>query len=315
MRFVLYGTTLTLAWFLAVNAAVSALVLLMARRQPRADASAFWFGLRVLPALAAAAFAALVFVPSYWRYEPREAVEAFSITLAACALLGLAILAAGMARGTAAWWRANRRTRLWMQASTPIPLGCGVPAFAVDAELPIMALVGVWRPRLLVTRGLLDALTPEELAAAVAHELGHSRARDNFKRLAMRAAPDLLASSAAARTVEQRWASAAEHDADRRAGDGSAVRCALASALVKVARLTPPDTRVAEPISTLIGCSDIPSRVHALVSDRVSAPPAGRRRVSSWLCATAVLAPLVVSYGPLLHAVHELTEILVSTLP
>ena len=110
----------------------------------------------------------------------------------------------------------------------------------------MMALVGVLRPRLLVTRGLVAALTDEELAASIAHEVGHSRARDNLKRLLMRAAPDLLTATPAARAIERRWASAAEHRADRMAADDSPVaRCALASALVKVARLTPAMTPLA----------------------------------------------------------------------
>jgi hypothetical protein len=53
-----------------------------------------------------------------------------------------------------------------------------------------MALVGVLRPRLIVTRGLVAALTDEELAASIGHEVGHSRARDNLTRLLMRATPD-----------------------------------------------------------------------------------------------------------------------------
>lgn len=43
---------------------------------------------------------------------------------------------------------------------------------------------GILRPRLLITRPVLDALTDEELRACVAHELGHSRGWDNLKRLA-----------------------------------------------------------------------------------------------------------------------------------
>src|ERR1019366_10566357 len=116
----------------------------------------------------------------------------------------------------------------------------------------LMALVGVLRPRLFVARRLLDALTAEELAASVAHEAGHRRAWDNLKRLAMRAAPDLLAITGIARGIERRWASASDHAADRRAAGDGPTRCALASALVKVARLTPPMTPLAEPISTLV---------------------------------------------------------------
>ncbi len=316
MTFLLHGATLTLACFIAINVLLSALVVWIARREPRTDSPAFWFGLRVLPAAVAAAFVSTVFVPSYWRYEPREFVEGFDVTLTMSALAALVLLGAGAARGVSAWARASRRIRLWMRTSRPIDLGAaGLPAFAIDAQAPIMALVGVWRPRLLVTRGLIDALTDEELAASVAHELGHSRAWDNLKRLAMRAAPDLLAPTAAARAIERRWASAAEHAADRMCGHATpTVRCALASALVKVARLTPPEPMIAEPISTLIGGGEIASRVRVLLDDGV-ATPVRRRRPLRWLCAAMALAAIAASYGPLLRTVHELTEVLVYALP
>jgi circadian clock protein KaiB len=71
-----------------------------------------------------------------------------------------------------------------MRAARPLALtGISMPVFAIDSEVPIMALVGVVRPRLLITQPVLDALTEEELSAAVAHELGHRRALDNLKRL------------------------------------------------------------------------------------------------------------------------------------
>src|SRR5262249_34689178 len=136
----------------------------------------------------------------------------------------------------------------------------------VDVDTPIMALVGVLRPTLLITRGVVEALTREELRAAVAHELGHFRARDNLKRLAMRAAPDLLGMTPAAAAIETRWAWAAEHAADNRACDSEQARCALASALVKIARLTPPRTPLAQPISTLVDGGEIASRVQRLLS-------------------------------------------------
>ena len=325
MNFLLHGATLTLACFLAINLVVSALVIALAARQPRIVSPAFWFALRISPSALAASFAAVVFVPSYWRYEPRETAEGFDVTLTACALAALIVLAAAGARGVAAWWRANRRTRLWMRTSRPIDLRIGpqgapersktLPAFVVDADQAVMALVGILRPRLFVTRGLIDALTGEELAASVEHEVGHSRARDNLKRLAMRAAPDLLAATRAARSIERRWASAAEHDADRMCGRASAAaRCALASALVKVARLTPPEPIVAEPISTLVGGGEIASRVRVLLDDRTAAPPT-RRRSLQWLGAAIAMAALASAYGPLLRAVHEATEVVVHALP
>ena len=315
--FLLHGTTLAFAWFLLLNAAATAAVTVVAAwlsRRERSASPALWLSLRLTPAVLSLAFVAIVFLPSYWRFEPREDVEGFDLTLTALALLAFTVIGAAVARGVIAWRRAARRIEQWMRASRPLALaGTSMPAFAIDTAAPVMALVGVLRPRLLITRPVLDALTDEELRAASAHELGHWRAFDNLKRLAMRAAPDLLAATPAARAIERRWAAAAEHAADRIAGQSGQARCALASALVKVARLTPPATSIAEPISALLDGGDITSRVQRLLDD---APAAGEGRSARWLALAIPASALILGgYAPLLRLVHGVTEMLVNTLP
>jgi peptidase M48-like protein len=313
--FLLHGTTLALAWFLALNAAVTVGVALLAiwlARRPRLASAGQWLALRLAPAVLSIAFVAVVFLPSYWRFEPREGVEGFDLTLTALAVLALAVIGSGVARGVAAWRSAARRTEEWMQTSRPLALdGAAMPAFAIDADAPVMALVGVLRPRLLVTRPVLEALTGEELQASVAHELGHWRAWDNLKRLAMRAAPDMWCATGAARSLERRWAAASEHAADRSAGAGERERCALASALVKVARLTPQAAPLDEPISALVDGGDITSRVQRLLEEEGGAAP----RSSRWALLAIPAIAVAFGYAPLLRTVHLVTEILVNTLP
>jgi hypothetical protein len=316
--YIAHGVTLALAWFLGVNIVACAVAALGARLLSRRaiDSPAFWLAARLFPALVATAFVLLFFVPSYWKYEPRVLVEGFDLTLTALAAGALVTIAAGLARGATAWHSASQRTADWMRHASAIQLP-NVPlrTYLVDASRPMMALAGVVEPRLLVTRGLLDALTPSELAASAAHELSHHRTRDNLKRLLMRAVPDLLGYLAAAREIEERWAAAAERAADRRAaGADRANRYTLASALVKVARLTPAPLPVTEPISLLVSDADITSRVHVLLTD---APPAGRSRyrLLAWIAGGVCLLPLAASYAPLLRTVHEITELLVHSLP
>ena len=319
IEFFLHGGTLALAWFLLVNLAMSAAVAAgsgwIIRRWTGADSAAFWFAARLLPAAAALFFVGVVFVPSYWKYEPRDFVEGFDITLTALALGAATLIVAAFVRGVFAWRGAVRRTRVWMQSARPLAIaGTGIPVSEIDVDTPLMALVGVLRPRLIVTRGLVAALTDEELAASIGHEVGHSRARDNLTRLLMRATPDLLTATPAARAIERRWASAAEHRADRMAADGSPVaRCALASALVKVARLTPVVTPLAEPISTLIDGGEIASRVERLLAD--ATPSARRRSVVGWTALGVGAATTAVGYAPALRFVHTVTELLVHSLP
>ena len=318
LPYLLHGTTLALAWFLLLNVAATAVVVIVsARLTKRAHAASpgVWLALRLLPAALSIAFVAMVFLPSYWRYEPRELVEGFDVTLSALAVLALAVIGTAAVRGVSAWRRAARRTERWMRAGRPLTLpDTSMPAFAIETDAPVMALVGVLRPRLLITRPVLDALTDEELRAAAAHELGHRRAWDNLKRLAMRAAPDVLSATAAARALERRWAAASEHVADRGAGESGRARCALASALVKVARMTPPAIALAEPISALVDGGDITARVHRLLED---APSVAGRRPAAWLAlAIALSVPaLALGYTPFLRIIHGVTEILVNTLP
>jgi len=318
MRYAVYGATLALAWFAVLNVTASLLVARAARWMAgRRDhlPNGLWFALRVFPAAVSTLFVLVVFLPSYWLLEPRETFEGFDVTLTAAATLGLVACAAAVARGVAAWYRALRRARDWMRTARPLALpGTSLPAFELDADAPLLALAGILRPRLLITRGLIAALTPDELGACVAHELAHFRSRDNLKRLAMRLAPDVLPLIGAAESLERQWASAAEHRADRHASAGDPqARCTLASALLKVARLTPPLAPAIEPISTLVGGGDLASRVGRLLDER----GAGGRRVRGrlWLAGALTAAVAVAMYAPLLYTVHEATEILIRYLP
>jgi hypothetical protein len=316
--FVVRGLTLALAWLLAVNVAAAGLVVIASRPLMKIDAiraPRFWLALRLAPAALSLAFVAAVFLPSYWQYEPREPGEGIDLTSIALALTAVVTFVSAAGRGVSAWRRASRRTRAWLQTAQPLTLdGTTVPAFAIDAAPPVMALVGIVRPRLLIARGVLEAFTDEELRASVAHEARHRCAWDNLKRLAMCAAPDVLAWTSTARAIEQQWASRSEHMADREACDSRQARCALASALVKAARLMPVRTPVAEPISTLVGGGEIASRVQRLLDDGVPAAvvePSPRNRILAALLAAA----LVAGYAPLLHVVHGATEALIRTLP
>jgi Zn-dependent protease with chaperone function len=316
LPYLLHGTTLALAWFLLLNVATTAAVAIVSARltkRVRAASPGFWLALRLFPAALSIGFVAMVFLPSYWRYEPREFVEGFDVTLALLAVLALAVIGTGTVRGVSAWRRAACRTDRWLRVGRPLTLtGTSMPAFAIDTDVPVMALVGVLHPRLLIARPVLDALTEEELRAGVAHELGHWRAWDNLKRLAMRAAPDLLSATFAARALERRWAADSEHVADRGAGESGRVRCALASALVKVARMTPAGASIAEATSALVDGADVTARVQRLLDD---APSYAEGRSARLIGLTVPAFALALLYTPLLQMVHDVTEILVNTLP
>src|SRR5512143_3895084 len=211
-----HGLTLSLSWFVAINVLTSGAIVCAAHlmlRRIKSESPAIWLALRLAPAALSMLFVTVLCVPSYWQYEPREATEGFDITLTTIAVLGIALLLTSAVRGIAAWRSASRRVDDWIRHADKAVVGT-TPCFIVDSDRPMIALSGVWRHRLVVTRGLVEALTGAELAAAIAHELGHRRAWDNVKRLAMRSAPDFLGTSRVARAFERRWAAAAEHSAD-----------------------------------------------------------------------------------------------------
>ena len=316
LPYLLHGATLALVSFLLLNLAATGAVAIVSARlatSARPASPGFWLALRLFPAALSIGFVVVVFLPSYWQYEPREFVEGFDVTLIALAVLALTVIGSGAVRGATAWRRVARRAEAWLLVARPLTLpGTSMPAFAIDTDTPVMALVGILRPRLLITRPVLDALTDEELRAASAHELSHWRAWDNLKRLAMRSAPDMLSATSAAYAIERRWVAASEHVADLHAGDSGRARCALASALVKVARLTPPPTPMGEPISALVDGGDITSRVQRLLNDAGSPPG---RHAAGWLALAIPAVACALVYSPLLRIVHGVTEILVNTLP
>ena len=315
MSYVVHGATLALAWFLATNVVLSLAVAALAGRAGRSVTLSLV--LRLLPATASAAFVVGVFIPSYWRFEPREITEGFDLTMTMLAAGAAVLIIGSCARGAVAWRRAVCRAQTWTASAEPFMSHVdGMPAFRVDAPQPVMALVGILRPRLFVTRGLIDALTPEELAASIAHEAGHYHAWDNLKRLAMLGAPDVLRWTTTAHRLEHRWAAAAEHRADAAAADasGCAARLDLASALVKVARLMPEATPIAEPMSTLVGGNEIAARVQRLIDDDAARAVPRGGHPARWAAAVAI-AVLAFGYAPLLETVNAATEILVHYLP
>jgi Zn-dependent protease with chaperone function len=322
VTYLLYGATLGFTWFLALNVALSCVIALVARAamERLADVDAHLrartlLSMRLLPAVVSTIFVAGVFLPSFLRLEPRNFDEAFGITTTTFAAASCVLLAAALWRGASALADAARRTRAWLRDARPIQLEQSpVPAFCLDAPVPAMTLVGVVRPKLLVTKRLLDVLSGEELAAAIVHESGHHGSRDNLKRLLMRATPDALSVLAISRRLEHEWALAAEHAADAHAAGDQIRGLALASALLKVARLTPAE-KVPALVSPLVGGEAIASRVSKLVQPPHALHRSLMVRAAVPAAAIGALGIVVANYGPLLQAVHNISEVVVRVLP
>ena len=141
--------------------------------------------------------------PSYLWLEPDAAVERVGTACLAAAILGAAICAAGAARGRGRSIRSARYLRNCESLAYP--------------DMPVLMLAGVFHPRLVVSCGVRDALTAEQLDVALRHEWAHGTARDNLKRLLLRLAPDMFPGWRGFDALERNWSRLAERAADDRA--------------------------------------------------------------------------------------------------
>ncbi len=275
-------------WFAGLGARTRASLLAQARLAP----------LAVFMPLAA------VVQVAFWRYEPAHSGERVGPLLVALAVVGAFLTLRAAVRLLAALRATRRLRRHWRAAARPLCVpGWSGRVYRVDAEFPVVAVVGVWRPELFVAARVAAACSPSEIAVVAAHERAHVAALDNLTRAAFAATP--LPAGLSSR-LEPAWAAAAEEAADLAArAEGSGVT--LASALLKVAGLAlpspPPRTALA---SALIGAGGLESRVRRLL-----APPPALGRAAWWLSA-AFTAGLVGVVSPLLRQVHDVAEFVVT---
>jgi hypothetical protein len=178
--------------------------------------------------------------------------------------------------------------------------------------MPCVALAGIIRPRLLVSPAVEQALTPDQLQAALDHERAHGDSRDNLKRLVLTLAPGVLPFYSAFGPIERNWARFTEWAADDCAARGDRIRSmSLATALVRVARL---QRRIATaPLATsLLGDPpDLTVRVHRLLHPDPlpgrAAGPARRSGIAIWLAVAAGVTAAMWNPAALATA-HRLLE-------
>jgi beta-lactamase regulating signal transducer with metallopeptidase domain len=145
----------------------------------------------------------------------------------------------------------------------------GTRVWLVDTPYPVAAVTGLFRPRLLLSTRLLDECTAGELDAIVRHERAHVRRGDNIARAAILFLPNPLAFTSAGREMQQAWAAAAEEAADdAAAGDAAEARTALASALVRVAKMASAPVPDWMPALTFYEGTNLENRVRRLLDRR-----------------------------------------------
>ena len=330
------GITLVLALLLTINATATMVAAGFGRlfrpllRKCSARTSAeILFVMRIGPPVIAIVAIAAFMIPSYLTYEPHSTDEFVSWKLGALATLSAVGVGLAFWRGLRSWLATRSLLKNWLASSTPIELeAISVPTYVLQHSFPIIAVVGAIRPRLFIATHVLEALSEEELAAAIAHEYGHLAAGDNFKRSAMRISRAALLLIPCGRSLDRAWVKASESAADEHAAQQSSlVALNLASALVRIARMIPKGQLQVMPaaVSTfLVGnesATGVKVRVRRLVELAATDPSllvsnASIVRFVPWLAlAVIVVVGVSIESRPqVLATVHQFVEHVVAVL-
>jgi hypothetical protein len=271
--------------------------------------------LRLLPAFVPAIVTIFGVLPAFLTYEPHRAFERVGPILIAGSIVGLAL---GL-RSTVIALRIVARTRyfkqMWLRSATQLRLTslANVDAYKIESPQPIVALVGIWKPALVIARVVIDACSDSDLEKMLGHERNHLTSHDNLKRLLMACSPDLLRLSRCHREIVNHWHDAAEDAADDATTHGEATaRLDLAAVLLKVARLAPPSHHAAIPASTFIDSDGLERRVRRLVADDAPTGTPSHRFIAVLLIGTTLLAAAPMFSETVGRLVHQTLETLVS---
>lgn len=318
---------LSLASFFLVNGTAGATITLFSSRairiaesmRPR-SASHFLFILRILPSVLGLIVVLALCVPSYLWLEPRIGSE--RVGLACLLLAGLAATAwvgslARTARAIRAsaylkneWRRSGNDVLLTEQESQAV---ADERAMVVPKNEPLLALSGIFRPRMVISRSVLTELSTEQLAVAVRHEKAHRDSRDNLKRLLFVLSSEVFPFANGFAALEKTWARVSEWAADDEAVQGDCRRAvSLATALLRVARMGAHPQLSILHTSLLPGDQDFSARVERLLCVEPLAkeklPRSQPRVIVRGLCFVACVLALV-SIPATLSSVHRLLEL------
>jgi hypothetical protein len=289
-----------------------------ADRRAAADRADALLRMRLVPSLVASLTAAFAVV-GLWRFESRETDEVLGWTLLVSATCGATYLAVFLTRLALMYRETTTLLRVWLEDAPRLVLpGVTVPAFRIATGFPVVAVVGVFRPTLVVDSTVLEACSTDELEAILAHEQGHLRRWDNLRRALFAATPDLLGATPMGPRLQAAWREATEEAADDVAAErGEEARVHLATALLRVARLAPVTAErhaatfhgAQLPASALYRGESVERRVRRLCAAPLNTPLA--RRGWGLIAGTLVLT---LALG-LQQDIHDVMELIVAALP
>jgi bla regulator protein blaR1 len=215
-------------------------------------------------------------------------------TLLGSVLLGVWLV--GFAAVVGRWIARALQVRALLHSTVPyagrLPANPSGPAIRTSAALVEPALVGVFRPVLLLPSGIAEVLTRAQLDAVIAHELSHWRRRDNLT-----AAVHMFVEAVlwfhplvwwiGARLIEERER-ACDEAVVREGHDGRA----YAEAILNVC-----ERYVASRLECAAGVSgaDLKRRVLEIARNRImSVVPIRKRLLLAALALATVMAPIII---------------------
>jgi len=232
----------------------------LARLAPSAQ-SRIALAAAVAPAFLSAVFASGVIYdivlsgPADFCLGPHDSAAPSLILLLSVAILVGRILTSGI-QTTGAVLSAVRLSRAFTGAAPKAFMGCLV----LPIEEPQAYVLGILKPRVYVSQGLLEQANEDDLASVLAHERAHAARRDPLRRLIASLGLVLHLPGIAhllGRLLTRTQEMAADADAARVVGD----RVRVAESLVRFARLRGPSRAVA----VEFGSGDLEARVKELL--------------------------------------------------
>ncbi|MFE6156212.1 M56 family metallopeptidase [Streptomyces sp. NPDC057889] len=178
-------------------------------------------------------------------------------------------------------------------ASTQVGLQPDQVVEVVDSSSSVFTY-GTYRPRIVISRQLVEELTPEQLTAVLLHEESHLRRLDPLRRSLLAVASATFWYVPALRQWQSRQVMRQELIADRHALDTCGCR-ALAGALLAVSR------DASGPVAAMGNSALLGARIAHLEGQTVSPPPLSRsivvRSGVGVLCASLVAIGSILILG------------------
>jgi hypothetical protein len=258
-------TTLHLLLRLVMRLAEKSIDRMTARSQER-----IYFAIPVASHVVALLLTLLVVVPQYIRDETNPFQERVGIVCVAVALV-VAV------RYLYCVLRAARllleMRRAYSRDDAPVVLAGGTPVHISAEMYPLLAVTGLFSPRIVLSQHLFDnpAFSSQLLEIALTHESAHVRHFDNLKHFVL---ASLALSRRAMEGPLQRWRHAAENAADDEATSPDSSRAILlAEALLVAARAVPSQRTAVLSLALLPHEEGLDKRIGRLLRDESALAP------------------------------------------